>query len=46
MMLAMSVKFWAPERGMDHEDRVEASWERNGKTSQCAPPVMARLPPY
>lgn len=44
VMLVMSVKLWALERGMEHE--VEAGSERKGRLSQCAPPVTAMLPPY
>lgn len=37
MMLAMSVKFCARKRGLEHEDRGEDSWKRNGKTVSGCP---------
>lgn len=37
MMLAMSVKFCALKRGMEHEDRVEDSWERTRKMVSVCP---------
>lgn len=37
MMLAMSVKFCAWKRGLEHEDRGEDSWKRNGKLVSGCP---------